>query len=861
MKQKQDANNTLPNLLKDKNFSTMEIRQWTNLQRIYYDRDGLALIEYDPEAEQERYWHMYIEPQREKRLFRGTRKNTDLQLKLNEDLEKCFGSADFRVNKSFWQEMTKLLQWKAIFLPYQELQRLSNKQLQDHLTFLKLKIDYFPFVEYLSVVKQQSMLKEAQQIPFPLVALWYQFIYYVDFLRIIAEKEPMRFAAAQELFKEHYSQLNFDHRLPCEQIIEVLFRLTEQSYLPNQTNSDIDRLIKQAAPSVQDFFTQHLKTLKEYIAQKPLALKKVSLKDPRNIIRDHFFSVSRSDLDLVKIQELLDDQSGQQFMLKLPSGYSEEFGKSRKKNLADRLKAVVGDASIMDRIQAVADSVQSSPQPLFGKLPEPFYHKNQQQWHQLNEEERQDLLQASDAHLKEEDHRFFSGVAFQRWMRYFENLLNQRSIPFLHWETEQGYFIPQWNFLGTERAKSLREDFKTKRMREDEEIERLEKLLPELFKIETRFALKRFVKGFKGFDYATAQERWEQALRQHEITIENRSNYRIRRMREFGILEADEKVNDRKEVWLNEMLRIEEEVKPYILYVRQAFQAALPVRRTVEFDPYRHSSDGLEFDPETAQDPDKWIRADVMRNLKRKVNRGVVDQVNTFCLDASGSMDHEPMRNLFKILYLLILGLEDRKSYDAVHFFNYYFIETADFSDSYTNRSLLFKILRKIATVGNGDVIYGGGGGTNISDGVHHCHERMINFVKNLREENPEKNIVCSLFVITDGEPSMGIMNLDELKYFIQAKRELGDVAIKGIYIKPEDDQSQFVPYIFGEDNCVETTSFHDAVDKFVRIMTQTYKAQRKAYKWKIKQAKLAANNKDTILTNQTQNEEDEISD
>ena len=136
------------------------------------------------------------------------------------------------------------------------------------------------------------------------------------------------------------------------------------------------------------------------------------------------------------------------------------------------------------------------------------------------------------------------------------------------------------------------------------------------------------------------------------------------------------------------MLAIEKEVRPYILYVKQAFQAALPVRRSVEFHPYRHNHDGVEFDPYTVQDPNKWIRARVMKTLQHRVVRGEVAQVNTFCLDLSGSMNHEKMRNLFKLLFLLIYGLEDRKSYDAVHFFNNAFIKTVPFSKHYTNRNL-----------------------------------------------------------------------------------------------------------------------------------------------------------------------------
>ena len=76
-------------------------------------------------------------------------------------------------------------------------------------------------------------------------------------------------------------------------------------------------------------------------------------------------------------------------------------------------------------------------------------------------------------------------------------------------------------------------------------------------------------------------------------------------MREFGILEGDELINRRKGVWLDEMLTIEQEIRPFISFVKQAFKAVLPVSKKVEFHPYRHSIDGVEFDPETIQDHEK----------------------------------------------------------------------------------------------------------------------------------------------------------------------------------------------------------------------------------------------------------------
>ena len=147
-----------------------------------------------------------------------------------------------------------------------------------------------------------------------------------------------------------------------------------------------------------------------------------------------------------------------------------------------------------------------------------------------------------------------------------------------------------------------------------------------------------------------------------------------------------------------------------------------------------------------------------MRVMEAKVETGEAIQVNTFCLDYSGSMKHERMRNLFKILYLLVLGLEDRKSIDAFHFFSNKFIPVADFSSEYTNRKVLFKIMKQITNTSTlGWVQYFGAGGTNMSDGIEMSHTKMKTYVEEFRKANHKANIVTSIFVITDGEPSLGI--------------------------------------------------------------------------------------------------------
>ena len=274
-----------------------------------------------------------------------------------------------------------------------------------------------------------------------------------------------------------------------------------------------------------------------------------------------------------------------------------------------------------------------------------------------------------------------------------------------------------------------------------------------------------------------------------------------------------------------------------------ATTAALPIRKTIEFNSERHVQSGIEFDPNTINDQNKWLRGEVMKTVTSKTKLGEIEQINAFCLDYSGSMKHDRMRNLFKILYLLVLGLEDRKSYDAFHFFNSNFIEGLNFTEEFTQRSLLFRILSKVSEIKDGKVLYGGYTGTNIGAGVLECHNRIHSFKNEITQKKPNSNFVCSMFVITDGEPSVGIYDLDELNDFIQEKRNDGEIAIKGIYIKSEEDENNFMESIFGPEEFVETVEFGEAVNKFVTIMTKTYREQRKTQKWKMRQNTIKGSN------------------
>ena len=150
------------------------------------------------------------------------------------------------------------------------------------------------------------------------------------------------------------------------------------------------------------------------------------------------------------------------------------------------------------------------------------------------------------------------------------------------------------------------------------------------------------------------------------------------------------------------------------------------------------------------------------------------------------------------------------------------------FSSDYTNRSLLFRILKQIARLDFEGVRYGGIGGTNMSEGIIGCHERIKTFADQLKEKYPKRFFLKSIFVITDGEPSLGIHIPKALNSEIERRRKEGSVAIKGIYLKPEGEvYASFMEQIFGKDQFVETDDFAEAINRLVYIMTKTYKQQR----------------------------------
>jgi hypothetical protein len=544
-----------------------------------------------------------------------------------------------------------------------------------------------------------------------------------------------------------------------------------------------------------------------------------------------FYECCRADVLRVGVQEMLDDASGSGLYHRLPSSLRETYRPETGASVVDRIRSLASGLSFVQRLLP-STSAAPAAAPDYAPAWEPLAAEDTTNWYELTEAD----FAAASAELRPGEAR-----VLHRWEAYLGSVMNQLTAPVFRWmPSEDGRVLPEWNLPDPAVTEAAWRRYSKQLKLEEEEMKKLDQLLIRLDKVPSLAGLRSFLEKAPVFRSPAIARRWRQAREQHRKTLKIRGQYRTQRMKEFGILDSEES-EFRKNLWLDEMLQIEEEVRPYMAYVKKAFQAALPIGSTIEFDPYRHRHDGIEFDPETVQDQNKWLRGDVMKTLRTKRNFAPITQVNTFCLDYSRSMTHELMRDLFKVVFLLVTGLQGRRSFDAIHFFGSDFYEVVGFNhgQSFTNRSVLFRVLRNISEVHTHRVIYGGVGGTNISAGVDKSHEKLKTFTEELSENYPDMNYVSSLFVLTDGQPTIGIYDLDDLGAFIEKKRDDGNIAIKGIYLKPPQDTSDFMTRIFGAEHAVEATTFDETVRTFVHVMARTYKTQRKTFRTVEKRRKM----------------------
>ena len=410
----------------------------------------------------------------------------------------------------------------------------------------------------------------------------------------------------------------------------------------------------------------------------------------------------------------------------------------------------------------------------------------------------------------------------------YTRLLRHLLAPVLGWDTVSGTPVPRYvgkRYPGVVQRYQVLENLRDAEARE---MLLLREKSRQLKLATTPEVIDRYAFGTH-FDHPAVRGHWQQAVSRRRTVVEQHLRYRKRKLAEYGmtVFHGRPYVRD---IYLDELLRIEHEVTPFVPFVKAAFRTALPIRTSVSFDPSRHAADGPEFDPDTLTQPDKYLRGEVMKTFRQSRRSVPVEQVNAFCLDYSRSMTHEPMRRLFKILFLLVLGLEDRASYDAIYFFDNQFYDVAPFGAAYTSRVLLFQMLQAVAQPNGMQLRYSGRGYTNIEQGIANSTQRIADFSAKLQQTEADTQIVRSLFFLTDGEPTGGIIDPDKLRAYIDGKREEGDLAIKGIYMDTGENAAGTIRHLFGEANTVATDSFADAAVQITRLIVATYREQRRQY-------------------------------
>ena len=727
----------------------------------------------------------------------------------------------FKATQNHWQSLKRAMNLRGFFVPIEALDKISVGQISEHLVYLRAYEELMDLPLLLQKTKALATETAYQNLPLPYLFGWYHFKQFALFLARQKQVKPY-------LLQHRFQAGDFEQFLPGQQVTVYLHLLALDFFGLADRGINLKRLTDLAQPSVKDFLENNegaILSFLEFIKNQQQIPNKISTGLD---IQSDYLNVCRFDLSIVKFQELLDDQSGKKIGEKLPEA-AYQLLTNRDEKSGGLLKNIFGKKSIVARLQNVREKTNQKNWPKFIPETTSWIDANKEIWQQWSPEKRQEILTAI-SFMPKKQQSVLDQIAKDRLSLHLIASTNQFTSPFINWTSSSDQIIPTLPILPAVETEKLREDFYQAQRTFTKANHRLTVLTKKIRALSTKAAIYKLVEKETPFLQFSLQDKWQSIINSHLNSIANKIIFDIHKMKQYGILKEDELPDEQKNIWLQEMLKIEEEVKPYVLFVKSSFRAALPIRRSVRFDPYRHSLDGVEFDPQTFGDQFKWQSGEVMHTLRHESARGYAEQLNAFALDSSGSMEHEKMRNLFKILYLMVLGLEDRKSHDAFHFFGTYFIETVNISDTYTNRSVLYTIIKNISNIIDNQVIYGGRGGTNISEGILRCNAEIIALKNKLQNEQPALNLLCSIFVITDGEPSIGIINTEELSETIEDLRQKENIAIKGIFVKPENEEEDgaFMEPVFGEGNFVETDDFEKAIHELVLLMTKTYKEQRK---------------------------------
>lgn len=812
-------------------FSDKEILDWNNVVKSLRAK-GVLIVEFESDLIARNRWSLIVTP-----IMKGDNvvylKDKEYYQRLNLSITEHLNSR--RSDSAYWNNVFDGFEFSGFNIPVSDIRAVEDTRLHSHLEYFSLLTIYFPYQDLFYVLSQLDHDRYREDYSGAQVS-WCYIYFYSVFLHRLKNEDAKSYKSYGKWFSSYFDKNDFYRRLPSEQVIIGLLMYCESVVCNSEAIEKNDFDLQIINPSIRFLFDEHKQDIDTIFLESEDEKLDILMGEPFMKILKIIDSIYSQDTDIFFLQEILDNKSLLSLHDALPLLLQLKFGPNSVFNVAGVLKDQIFDN---DKLEAGEFSEDAAALPRFIPMKHSIYTQYVQYWYDIEPTDREEIRDLVESNILPDLRYKKDEVVQNRCLNHWVNILNKISAPILIWDYSNTIY-PRLNLVDDIDAMSLVERYSIKE--EDLLIEKalLDESVEKIGRMTLMTELNDYLKSqAPRLTFGEYRFYWEEELKKNIRRIELKERFYNSRMRELGIYESQLSPSD-KNLYLLEMLKIENEIRPYIQFVKKAFQSALPIRRTVKFSNHRHESAGVEFDPDTLFDQEKWIRANVMKVMESNIQRGEAIQINTFCLDFSGSMQHDRMRNLFKILYLLILGLEDRKSFDAFHFFSNHFIEAVNFTNDFTSRKVLFRILRQISELQFEDVVYGGYGATNMSEGMEKSLTKMSDFTKLFKTENPSANVVTSMFVISDGEPNMGVTDPFELKSYVEEKRKEGDLEIKAIFIKSEQDvEPNYLKLIFGEENCVESSDFKEGVDRFVSIMTKTYKKQRDSYKWNQKKRKL----------------------
>jgi len=462
-----------------------------------------------------------------------------------------------------WHELRELGNWLGYLVPMFELDRLGPHVVRDVVEGLAHQQRYFAWNEYLEAVANEA--DRMSDHPIVLAGLWNYVLFYNAFLHT-SRGHGVRLELVLQRMPDGDT---FSNRLPSEQCLELLLQLCREPFAKYFNATEFEQLRAAAHPPVKTFFNENIRSLRRMLAGG------TKMSTANTQVAGAFYDCCKEDLPFVEVQDSLDGWGAWDKNTKVRK--APAFTPTNVSfPLLDRLRNVVSRVGLLERIASVRPPAPAAA-PRFGDPYEPLAPAKAQKWYGLPEAAlARQLAQVSSPPTSN---------LHKRWEEQLRRCADHLMMPILHWGWTQKLVLPAWNFPDPAVGISARKAYEAEQVLIAEEMKRLDSLLYRLRTSSSLFHIKKVDEDMRFFKSAAVARHWEEAKLEQRRKLKHHDRYRQQRMEEFGISESGLS-KFKNEVWLDEMLRVEEEVRPYMAYVRRAFQAALPVGTTIEFNPY-----------------------------------------------------------------------------------------------------------------------------------------------------------------------------------------------------------------------------------------------------------------------------------